>query len=60
MADPALNRENAAWLREQLDDLGEHAVLFTRQLTAEETRTACLAIKRGASWRLALSKRRGR
>ena len=54
----SVNRENAAWLREQLDDLGEHAVLFSRPLTAEQMRVACLAIKRGVDWRSAISRTR--
>ena len=58
MSNQKRNREDAAWLREQLDDLGEHAVLFSRPLSPENVRSACLAIKRGDDWRMALSRSR--
>ena len=54
------NRQNVDWLREQLDDLAEHAVLFSTPLEPEEVRTAIHAIRSGRDWRAALRDRRAR
>jgi hypothetical protein len=52
------DRESAAWLRAQIDDLQSHAALSAEPMSRAEIVCALRAIWSGNSWRLWLARRR--
>lgn len=46
------NRANAAWLREQIEDLADHLTLSSSPCSMDEARSRLLSIARGEDWRI--------